>query len=165
MFCFFFFWCCSRSSKTITYFDFTSICCTCLLFVAWNRLSIEDVLILMLELVSRFERWTDQGVDRCLLPVQNQKHHTSQVRSGQVYITCSKDLRPASFPQATISSIINCLTSELLHNTLNVPGIPFSDAQHLITSTSGTTIAIIHDWNKLFTKSFFVYYNCSRLLS
>lgn len=63
-----------------------------------------------------------------------------------ILLTCSKDLRPASLPHESISSIINCLTCGLAHNTLNVPGIPFSTAQHFTTSTSGITIPTTHDF-------------------
>lgn len=62
-------------------------------------------------------------------------------------ITCSNDLSPASLPHDIKSVNINSLTSGLLHRTLSVPGILFSDAQHFTTSTSGTTIATMHDWN------------------
>ncbi|KYN15211.1 hypothetical protein ALC57_12568 [Trachymyrmex cornetzi] len=46
-----------------------------------------------------------------------------------------------------MSSRISFFTSGLTHRTLSVPGMPFSTAQHLITSTSGTTIAMIQDFN------------------
>lgn len=63
-----------------------------------------------------------------------------------IFLTCSKDLRPASFPHESISSMINCLTCGLAHNTLSVPGIPFSTAQHFTTSTSGITIPTTQDF-------------------
>lgn len=64
------------------------------------------------------------------------------------FVTCSNDFNPASFPHAIISSIMSCLTSGLLQRTLRVPGMLFSWAQHLTTSTSGTTMAIIQLCNK-----------------
>lgn len=59
--------------------------------------------------------------------------------------TCSNDFKPPSLPQAVMSSIMSFLTSEFAHKTDNVPDIPFSCAQDLITSTTGTTMAMIHD--------------------
>lgn len=40
-----------------------------------------------------------------------------------------------------MSFIMRILISALLHKTVNVPGILFSDAHAFTTSTSGTTIA------------------------
>jgi len=123
-------------------------------------LSVEAVLFSALVLEAHFARRTDPDEDKYPSPIQpNNKfsfvnsHYYRIVSSYKCNrienrrFTCSKDLRPASFPHASISSNINFLTSGLAHRTLSVPGIPFSTAQHLITSTSGTTIAIIQDFN------------------
>lgn len=65
-----------------------------------------------------------------------------------VIITCSNDFRPPSLPQAVMSSTMSFLTSGFAHRTDNVPDIPFSCAQVLITSTTGTTMAMMHDWKQ-----------------
>lgn len=73
--------------------------------------------------------------------------------------TCSKDFNPASFPQLSISLKIKLLISELAQSILKVPGILFSWAQHFKTSTSGTTIATIHDFNDSpYTKTWWTYW-------
>lgn len=67
------------------------------------------------------------------------------IMTSQQYVTCSNDFRPPSLPQAVMSSIMSFLTSGLAHSTDSVPDIPFSCAQRLMMSTTGTTMAMMHD--------------------